>query len=143
MPGVQGVGRAHAILRDGQSRSSQAMSEAAVQEAKKPARKAAKKKKRPVQLAVVDQSGCTGCEACIVFCPVDCIEIVPNEPHADLNKLVEIDLARCIGCTLCAQYCPWETIEMIATEEALSVAPERTIRTLCYPDGLWPSLEDL
>jgi ferredoxin len=36
--------------------------------------------KEPKQTAVIDQTGCTGCEACIAFCPVDCIEIVPGRP---------------------------------------------------------------
>ena len=31
------------------------------------------RKKAPPKLAVIDQNGCTGCEVCIVFCPVDCI----------------------------------------------------------------------
>ena len=39
----------------------------------KPARKG---KKGPKLLAVVHQSGCTGCEICIQGCPVDSIELV-------------------------------------------------------------------
>ena len=89
------------------------------------------RKKVPPVVAVVDQAGCTGCEACIAFCPVDCIEIVPGAPHPDMNKLVEIDLDRCIGCKLCAKYCPWETIFMLDYEEGLDWAPSVTLRSVC------------
>ena len=39
------------------------------------------KKKKPKLIAVVDEDNCTGCQVCVPFCPVDCIEPVPNEKY--------------------------------------------------------------
>ena len=89
------------------------------------------RKKAPPKLAVINQNGCTGCEVCIVFCPVDCIEIVPGVQHTQLQQVVEVDLARCIGCSLCAKNCPWDTIDMISHEEAIAVAPSVTLQSVC------------
>ncbi len=100
--------------------------EIAAAKAQKPPRK-----KNPPKLAVIVQSGCTGCEACIVFCPVDCIEIVPGVEHAQQFQVVEVDLARCIGCALCAKHCPWDTIDMLPYEEGLKQAPEKTLKSVC------------
>lgn len=91
----------------------------------------APRKKAPPKLAVINQNGCTGCEVCIVFCPVDCIEIVPGVEHTQLQQVVEVDLDRCIGCSLCAKNCPWDTIEMIAHDQALLEAPARTLLSVC------------
>ena len=33
------------------------------------------RKRLPKQLAVIHADNCTGCEACIEVCPVDCIEL--------------------------------------------------------------------
>jgi formate hydrogenlyase subunit 6/NADH:ubiquinone oxidoreductase subunit I len=94
------------------------------------------RKKVPPKLAVINQNGCTGCEACIVFCPVDCIEIVPGAAHAQFQQVVEVDLSRCIGCSLCSKYCPWDTITMMPTEEALREAPSVTLRSVCGQKSL-------
>ena len=88
------------------------------------------RKRVPNQLAVIDQHGCTGCEACLVVCPVDCIEIVPGTEHRDFMKVVEVDYERCIGCALCAKICPWDTIDMHNYQEGLKAAASATIRSI-------------
>jgi len=92
-----------------------APAETAVAEVAAPA-----KKKKTKLMAVVHMEGCTGCDVCVEFCPVDCIYHIPGpehilaeNPHASMNGVVMIDEDVCIGCKLCAKYCPWETIEMI------------------------------
>src|SRR5215510_10881576 len=94
------------------------------------------RKKRPKELAVIDQSGCTGCEVCLEVCPVDCMYVVAGPEYDVHKKLVEIDLDVCIGCKLCVKYCPWETIEMINSDQALEVARDWTLRTV-MPEKEW------
>lgn len=91
-----------------------------------------RKTRRPKQLAVINQAGCTGCQVCIDFCPADCILIVPgpDPTNPTVHRLVEVDLPRCIGCTLCVKYCPWLTIEMLDFDEGYRKAEEWTIRTV-------------
>lgn len=106
--------------------------EAAREKAARIAEERAKKAPRPkvpTLLAVINQNGCTGCEACIVFCPVDCIEVVPGVEHAQFQQLVEVDLERCIGCSLCSKHCPWDTILMLDCEDAAEEAPYFTVKS--------------
>jgi Na+-translocating ferredoxin:NAD+ oxidoreductase subunit B len=81
------------------------------------------RKKIPKALAVVNADNCTGCEACIEVCPVDCIYKVPGQDLPTLQSFVDIDLDRCIGCDLCERWCPWDAIDMVPpTQVAAAVA---------------------
>ncbi|CBW28123.1 putative oxidoreductase [Halobacteriovorax marinus SJ] len=97
----------------------------------KPVRKG---KKPPKLLAIVHQSGCTGCEVCIAGCPVDSIELVagPNPDNPEFKQTVEIDLARCIGCQNCSQDCPWETITMYNSDDAFTAWGNETLKSELY-----------
>ena len=102
----------------------------------------------PKILAVIHADGCTGCEACIEVCPVDCISFVDNGEEADLRTRLNApaqNLAQdlyisgalktghvmvkdedvCLHCGLCAERCPtgaWDMqkylIEMTHAEQA-------------------------
>ena len=74
---------------------------------------AARKPRKPRPKALINENGCTGCEACITVCPVDCIVKIPNPSLPELNPICRVDWDRCTGCTICARDCPWETIDMI------------------------------
>jgi electron transport complex protein RnfB len=80
-----------------------------------------RKKKRPKQLAQVLEPNCTGCEVCIPFCPVDCIEVAAAEDYPDRTiPPVLIRYDECIGCVICVRVCDklaWDAIVMRPTEE--------------------------
>ena len=99
----------------------------------KPKRKG---KKPPKLLAVVHQSGCTGCEICIQGCPVDSIELVagPDPLNPEFRQTVEIDLSRCIGCQNCTMDCPWETIMMYEHNDAFTAWSSETLFSELYVD---------
>lgn len=83
------------------------------------------RKKLPRELAVVNADNCTGCEACIEVCPVDCIYKVPGEDLPSVQYFVDIDLERCIGCVLCAKWCPWDAIDMVPTEQIAEAVADK------------------
>jgi Pyruvate/2-oxoacid:ferredoxin oxidoreductase delta subunit len=83
-----------------------------------PARPVPRKPRKPRPKALIDENGCTGCEACIVVCPVDCIVKLPGPSHSGIDAVCRVDWDRCTGCTICARDCPWETIEMVTPEDA-------------------------
>ena len=78
------------------------------------------KKKKPKLIALVDEDNCTGCQACVPFCPVDCIEPVKKGTHHSPIPPVQIRFNECIGCQICARVCTkmtWDAIRMIPTAE--------------------------
>jgi len=82
------------------------------------------KKKRPKVIAIVNDN-CTGCEVCVPFCPVDCIdhETPPGFPFESASAAIapiRIRAHECIGCMKCAKACEtltWNAIDMISTEQ--------------------------
>ena len=62
------------------------------------------KKRKPKLMAVVDEDNCTGCQVCVPFCPVDCIEAVAEDVY-DNRPIppVQIRFNECIGCQICAR----------------------------------------
>lgn len=86
-----------------------------------------KKKKKSPLIAIIHPEGCTGCEVCIEFCPVDCIykslgpESQNDASQKFVNSICVVDEEICIGCKLCAKYCPWEVIDMVKREEEILV----------------------
>jgi electron transport complex protein RnfB len=89
----------------------------------------AKKKKLPKKIAIINADNCTGCEACLEVCPVDCIQKIPGSTISVLQTWCEIDVERCVGCDVCVHIpgkksdpydlvvCPWDAIEMVPTVE--------------------------
>ena len=79
------------------------------------------KKTRPKKTAWVDEDNCTGCSACVPFCPVDCIEKVPSDKYDDTPiPPVQVRWNECIGCQICARVCTkltWDAIRMINTDK--------------------------
>jgi len=96
------------------------------------------RKKLPKELAVINADNCTGCEACLEVCPVDCISLVTLDRGAvrEAVRWCEIDLDRCVGCEVCVHIpqkktnpyeltvCPWDAIEMVPTENVAQVVAQ-------------------
>ena len=53
---------------------------------------AREKTKRPKLVAVVDEDNCTGCQVCVPFCPVDCIELIEMDTMHWTHAFIELSL---------------------------------------------------
>ncbi|MCB0308569.1 MAG: 4Fe-4S dicluster domain-containing protein [Bdellovibrionales bacterium] len=80
-----------------------------------------KKKKKPKTVALVFEGNCTGCEVCVPFCPVDCIESQPRSAFSDRPiPPVQIRFDECIGCQICVKACnklTWDAIRMVPADQ--------------------------
>ena len=60
--------------------------------------------RRPRLVAVVEDD-CTGCNTCVDYCLVDCIEPTSPAPSPQSPFLISIRMEECIGCSVCAKIC--------------------------------------
>jgi electron transport complex protein RnfB len=93
--------------------------------AAKPAPAKPAKKKFFKEIAVINADNCTGCDACVEVCPVDCIYKVPGPELPFLQAFCDIEVDRCIGCSLCEKWCPWDAIEMIPTAKLADAVAQK------------------
>jgi NAD-dependent dihydropyrimidine dehydrogenase PreA subunit len=80
------------------------------------------KKRKPPQIALHNEDKCTGCMGCVEFCPVNCIEPLPEGTYPDRPiQPVQDRWDECIGCGLCVKVCTkvvcWDAIRMVSTAE--------------------------
>ena len=87
------------------------------------------KKKRPREVAFMDVNLCFPCGKCPEFCPVQCIEYLPEHslPGRGLQP-VQDRFQECIGCYICVEVCAlltdYDAVRMYSTdfvEELLGV----------------------
>ena len=67
---------------------------------------------RPRLVAVV-KDDCTGCNTCVDYCLVDCIEPVPQAVSPQPPSPIHIREDECIGCFICAKVCEELTVNAI------------------------------
>ena len=82
--------------------------------------KFSKKAKKPKEMAVIREANCTGCQACVDFCPVNCIdEGVRTSANVPIPP-VRIRWDECIGCKICVRVCDrlaWNAIDMVPLDQ--------------------------
>jgi NAD-dependent dihydropyrimidine dehydrogenase PreA subunit len=72
---------------------------------------------RPRLVAVV-QEDCTGCNTCVDFCLVDCIESAPPASPPQSLSSISIREDECIGCFVCAKVCEELSVNAIRLQPA-------------------------
>ena len=113
------------------------------------------KKRRPPQVALHNEDRCTGCQGCVPFCPVNCIEQLPEGTYPDRAvQPVQDRWDECIGCGICVRICTkavgWDAIRMVPTAEIEKVmdmtigdtVPEDPYPVLSLPRADFPDYPD-
>lgn len=82
----------------------------------------------------INMERCTGCNNCVVACPVNALELRTVDP-ATTKKIytviegkstsLDINKELCAGCGVCVEACPYEVIRLVSSQNpAAKVAAE-------------------
>ena len=82
----------------------------------------------------INMERCTGCNNCVVACPVNALELCTVDPVStdkiylvQNGKAISLDLNKelCAGCGVCVEACPYNVIRLVASQApAAEVAAE-------------------
>ncbi|MFA5613883.1 MAG: 4Fe-4S binding protein [Methanoculleus sp.] len=79
----------------------------------------------------INMERCTGCNNCVVACPVDALELYTEDPvttekiyKVKDGKAVILDYNSelCAGCGVCVEACPYEVIKLVGPWESRAKA---------------------
>lgn len=54
-------------------------------------------------IEIIDKRNCSGCTACASICPINCIQMKPDQEGF---QYPQVDSERCVNCGLCSTICP-------------------------------------
>jgi len=81
----------------------------------------------------INMERCTGCNNCVVACPVNALELCTVDPATTDKiytvtdgKAISLDLMNelCAGCGVCVEACPYGVIKLVASQTPAAKAAE-------------------
>ena len=79
----------------------------------------------------INMERCTGCNNCVVACPVNALELCTVDPAStdkiyvvQNGKAISLDLDKelCAGCGVCVEACPYSVIRLVASLDSSAKA---------------------
>ncbi|ABN06413.1 4Fe-4S ferredoxin, iron-sulfur binding domain protein [Methanocorpusculum labreanum Z] len=79
----------------------------------------------------INMERCTGCNNCVVACPVNALELNTVDPATTDKiylvvdgkaKILDVKHELCAGCGVCVEACPYNVIRLVGPQEGATAA---------------------